>query len=450
MQNNRQIIHDDEDLTIVFHEGKSEYLLLTFGDLVTLAAGDKFYADKAITKLNINCLGFMAKRPNWFPQTSMLAAKNKISRITARFHEKIGYGGSMGGYAAIKYSGFFGFSSVLAFCPQWSIDPEECQGIRTGYEKHFTPAMKAMGIKPEEMEGEICILYDKKHPADAFQFQKIAACTQNVTGIHVAMTNHHVTSVLAGSMHLDQMLSALRLRDFGKLAQLANSIRRKSPVRTRILLARAVDKHPWLVGKIISRSRHAKELSEQEKSSLLASSITRLIINEKPEEALRLVDSNLSAAEDENLILRQCLEKQKNHLQAMAQKTFRTHHQTQVFYNPITRELTHALPGNSPLMDFYYLPVVDYLFENRRTLAVLNAGCHEICLPCGGKIKLMNPEECKPEHDIVLIREIDENKLCFQWGDLYACAEPGAGKRIVFNRKNISHWEKFSISKTII
>ena len=42
-----------------------------------------------------------------------------IEDLIAPFQKRIGYGGSMGGYAAIKYSKLLGLSRVVSLVPQF-------------------------------------------------------------------------------------------------------------------------------------------------------------------------------------------------------------------------------------------------------------------------------------------------------------------------------------------
>lgn len=258
------IVFEDDDIRVIFKPGSSSYLLITFGDLKNLAEEALFYAEKPATKLNISCLGVMAKTPNWFPAKSMAYAKVKLKTLLSKFSEFITYGGSMGGYAAIKYSSLFNSSTTLAFCPQWSIDPTECGDSRSGYEKYFIPCMSNMGIKPENISGQLFILYDPAHRIDTFHAEKILDQSPTASMIPVHYSNHHVTTILAETSQLGEFIDLARNRHFKKLKKVVCKQRKHSPIRTKIIYTRALSKHPKIVANLLEYSEKTKLLRPKE------------------------------------------------------------------------------------------------------------------------------------------------------------------------------------------
>lgn len=55
-------------------------------------------------KYNYAVVGIMPKQKSWFPASSMAALLEHLDPILKQFKNIVGYGGSMGGYAAIKYA----------------------------------------------------------------------------------------------------------------------------------------------------------------------------------------------------------------------------------------------------------------------------------------------------------------------------------------------------------
>jgi hypothetical protein len=88
----RKIVYDDEELRVIYQPGHSDFLLVTFGDLISLASEDQFYADRPVTKMGLTCLGFMAKTPNWYPVENMRRAIQAISGLRRGFERLITYG----------------------------------------------------------------------------------------------------------------------------------------------------------------------------------------------------------------------------------------------------------------------------------------------------------------------------------------------------------------------
>ena len=146
------LAYDDADIRVVFQPGGSDFLLVTFGDALTLANGLCFAADALVRKNGFACLGFMAHQANWFPADALARALPSIAYTLKSFRRILTYGCSMGAYAAIKHAAVLGATEVLALGPQWSIDPAEC-AFDCGYHGFFTPRMAGMGIRGVKKPG---------------------------------------------------------------------------------------------------------------------------------------------------------------------------------------------------------------------------------------------------------------------------------------------------------
>ena len=87
--------------------------------MITRAKGLAINAEKSLAKFEFNVIGIMPKEKSWFPAESMHNLFKAIEDLIAPFQKRIGYGGSMGGYAAIKYSKLLGLSRVVSLVPQF-------------------------------------------------------------------------------------------------------------------------------------------------------------------------------------------------------------------------------------------------------------------------------------------------------------------------------------------
>ena len=163
------VVYDDDHIRVIWAPGRSSYVLVTFSPMTSLVDGSRFFCDVPVQKLGVNCLGFMPKKPNWYPAKSMIKAVAAISVILARFPEVVSYGGSMGGYGAIKYSALLGATSVIALCPQWSIDMSECEGKHPGFQSWYDPSMKGMAVRPVDVCGKVYVFYDPAHERGRLQ-----------------------------------------------------------------------------------------------------------------------------------------------------------------------------------------------------------------------------------------------------------------------------------------
>ncbi len=81
-----------------------------------------FAAEGFFRHRGTNAIGILAAENDWFQHGEIEAVLQAVRAATAGF-ALVGYGGSMGGFAAITFSERLGLRSVVAVCPQYSIDP---------------------------------------------------------------------------------------------------------------------------------------------------------------------------------------------------------------------------------------------------------------------------------------------------------------------------------------
>lgn len=246
----KKIIFEDENIVVVHKSGSSGYMLITFGDRVTLASGDHFSAERPVTVGDINCIGFMAKSSNWFPKKSILAALDEVSKITSQFEIIITYGGSMGGYAALKYSSTLGAATIISYIPQWSISPEDCGSNDSRFSSYFTVDLKNMAIEKSEINGKAYIFVDPHYKQDVFHYEKIKSIYPTAKKVNVYSADHHVTAILAGSSALKLIVESAMRDDEQRLLESVAETRRKNKFRIRIVLERATLRHPMMLLKM--------------------------------------------------------------------------------------------------------------------------------------------------------------------------------------------------------
>ncbi len=240
------LAYDDDDIRVVFQPGGSDLLLVTFGDAVTLAHGLTFAADALARKHDLACLGFIAHRPNWYPVPAMRRALPHVAYTLKSFQRRLLYGSSMGGYAALKHARLLGATDVMALAPQWSIDVAECAPEAPGYQECFVSSMAGMGIRAEDMAGRIAIFLDPGLASDMWHMRAIVRRSPEAQVFDVHCTDHHTVSALAGSDAMWAIMRAWLDGDPADVVRSLNRRRRRSPIRTCVLLDRAVPRHPGL------------------------------------------------------------------------------------------------------------------------------------------------------------------------------------------------------------
>lgn len=438
----REVLYEDDEIKVIFRPGVSDYLLITFGDLISLASGDRFYADVPVTKLGMNCVGFMAKKPNWFPCANMEAAIRCIDNVVSRFSCRVAYGGSMGGYAAIKYSALLGVSEVIAFCPQWSIDPAECAGKRSGYEKFFNPSMAAMGIRKSDVAGRICVLYDPAHEIDSFHYSHIAALCDDLVSMRVRMAGHHVTSILAGTLNMSEIIEAFRDGDVAKLNCVVSDIRRKSKTRARILLQAAVNKHPILVHNIVYNSNIGYESMREFSYRLFSDLISLNKINEAREVIRR---SGLSGCECRAGLLREMMVDCERRVLIKTSGVFMACHKTILVYSAFHGRLFHKDTATIKADRMNWYPVFLAKKFGFEVLALWISGRFLAChVDSHGQVGLKELP-CEESEGLVVKGDDIGNGVTFLLNDSYISAELNGN--IAYNRHKALEWEIFRRNK---
>ena len=150
----------------------------------------------------------------------------------------------MGGYAAIKYSAALGATHVIAYCPQWSIDKQECGDNSPGWQEYFLPSMVGMGISSSDVAGQLYLFADNFDHGDKFHVEKIVQAYPRTRCLNVPFVGHHITTVFAGTEKLADVLAACRGGDLQALAGIARRARRASPFYETNLLSRAPARRP--------------------------------------------------------------------------------------------------------------------------------------------------------------------------------------------------------------
>lgn len=250
------IVYDDDEIRVVWSPAPSEIVLITFGDLYTTAHEHRFFADTPLRKSGIAAIGIMPKRGNWFPSGSLQRASAAIVERTRGYATRMTYGGSMGGYGAIKFSRLLGATHVIALCPQWSIDRAECRGYDLGWTEYFEPAMRGMGIREHDVAGRVFLFADTHDVWDRLHCEMIRENCPGAQLINVPVAQHQVTSVFAGTANLLELIDACRDGDLTRLRRFSRRTRRRHPIWQARILRHALRRLPLLGTRLLAGVDH--------------------------------------------------------------------------------------------------------------------------------------------------------------------------------------------------
>ncbi|MBK5569958.1 hypothetical protein [Ensifer sp. SSB1] len=247
------LIYSDENLEVIHRPGASPYLLITFNEMEIQANGSRYWGQRFCEKADIAALGFISRRPNWFPAASVVKAVEAAAPILKAAPERILYGHSQGGYAALRYRRRFNATAAIAFCPQVSINPKAVP-YDNRFLRHFSPELHAnMGIAPDHAAGRAFIFYDPFHAIDRRHAERIANLQAETHLTPVQMTGHGTVRVFTGTERALSLIDACRANDLLALRALARSARIDAPMRPYQNAVAAMARHPAWADRLHTR-----------------------------------------------------------------------------------------------------------------------------------------------------------------------------------------------------
>ncbi|OTG67116.1 hypothetical protein [Acinetobacter silvestris] len=274
----KQIIFEDEQIRAIYLKGNSDTLVLSFGDLISRAKGLSINAEKSLSKYDYSVVGIMPKEKSWFPASSMAELLLQLQPILAQYQRIVGYGGSMGGYAAIKYSMLLNMQRVVAMVPQYSIDPNEVEDRR--YTDFYDAKLNAdMRIQAQDIapECEYIVVYDPYFENDKEHYLKIKPLIPQLHTLHLPYTGHDAIAVLASSSLLHDFIE--HPYDQTYFYKQIREVKKNSKFYYRSVIAHLLGTHNEALGKIL------KTIDLQLDSSFfdasLKQTITRILLNNK-------------------------------------------------------------------------------------------------------------------------------------------------------------------------
>ncbi|EHH67503.1 alpha/beta fold hydrolase [Gluconobacter morbifer] len=195
----------------------SQFIVVSFTGIDAPERYDgSFFGAALARQLDLPWVGVVARQNGWYREGDYTAifqlirawiAKRRMALSTPGSVRVIGYGISMGAYAAIKYSRVLGLDNVLALAPQWSLDKEEAPYF-SQFKHFFQPFMKRMGISQEDVSGRIYALYDPYELPDLEEIENLRYHTE-VEPVAACYASHMVLSCLKGSKPFRAMLDNL-------------------------------------------------------------------------------------------------------------------------------------------------------------------------------------------------------------------------------------------------
>jgi len=203
------IIFENDNYRVHVLEGDSDYFLVTFSGLRAeeITTGS-FFAERACRKLGIACAGIVSKNQDWYTSDGIDQAIAAV-RLRARHHKIVyGYGNSMGAYCAIRYSRALNFRACIALAPKWSLDPDDVV-VPAHLEVYFTPQMRGMSVRAEQMTGLLHIVIDEQEDIDRVHAEHFRRVYPEARIVTLPRCGHNVAAHIKGTLQLQAMLATI-------------------------------------------------------------------------------------------------------------------------------------------------------------------------------------------------------------------------------------------------
>lgn len=433
-----ELIYDDDEISAIQCFGNSEEILITFGCLDSYVEGKRFFGDTPAKKLGINCIGIMAKGPHWYPAKNMDSVVNAIQNIIDKFKTRIVYGGSMGGYAALKYSRQLAATHVIALCPQWSLDKEECDGFDPGWQSDFRPYMKNMGVRNEDLSGHIYLFFDPFDKRDTFHAEKICSLRSGIRKVFVSFVKHDVTVTICGTECLRDIIHSCLSGNINKLHQISKKKSHKEKIFWNNFSDRYIESFPMSSVQIVKEDGMGNHNIKNQINKKNITKLTKILIEKGHDHEVgylmrKLSENKISIGQKISIInIISKIENNNNFLK------IKTYFSTYFYYDAIDDMCVHK-KGDESSIPSYCLPVKLYIDGGQMYFSVFN-NISEIFLGVSSDTHRLTASEKKSIFEII---DCPEGGFHLRNDGKYLCANLGYG--ISCNGINPNKWETFYI-----
>lgn len=205
-----EVLHSDDAHVIEFHRSQQgrRGLLHTFTPFMFSDLRREGFGVGFATRRGYDVVAFKCRDDSWFQRIEP-DVLHAVARRSADHSFVATYGSSMGGFAAIAFSGILRADLVIAISPQYAID--------LPFDRRWAAQAAAIGpfrhtITPETAHGgRLVLIYDDHDAADLAQVEKIRQETNfaTLTDLVVPFSGHPAGHFLAQTGQISRVIGAL-------------------------------------------------------------------------------------------------------------------------------------------------------------------------------------------------------------------------------------------------
>lgn len=219
------------------HEGKSDYLLVTFSELHHERLGEgHYFLKQLVTQADISCVGVINTVKGFYLSPEMDEIYRLVDKVRGG-RKVIVFGQSMGGYGAIKHSARLKADYVIACSPFYSLDEDELEFPTERHRKilmhsmsHHNvvprPEFKGMGIRQADSGGRVIMLYDPSDFVDLFDSTLLRKHLPDAEFITVPHAGHEIYNAAWSPEMFLQLMLAVRSEDPAAVGREVTRMRR--------------------------------------------------------------------------------------------------------------------------------------------------------------------------------------------------------------------------------
>lgn len=188
------------------------------------------WGSASLIKTGYSSIGIVAKQNDWYANFSDECV-SLIRSLIERFDHVVCYGFSMGGYAAIKFSGMLRATTIIAMSPQFSVHPSDLDGKTPWYTKYarlFPNAGEA--IRASDISGDLIAVYDPMFDGDKLAVDKISTI-YDTTQIRLWFSGHGTVYTIRCSWKLRDIIELAIAQEWDDLRATMATARRAGPRR---------------------------------------------------------------------------------------------------------------------------------------------------------------------------------------------------------------------------
>ncbi|OUI78156.1 hypothetical protein HK18_08875 [Commensalibacter intestini] len=258
------VIFEGEELLLHYHEGTSDYILITFASAdQTDQAHHRYFLQPIAEKYQLSCLGITTKIDNFYQHSDMHHIIPLCNEITQNYQKVIIIGLSMGAYAALKFSAELHANIVFAMGARYTLDASVASvcGIMQRTVDRLDPySIQETTIHPHEVSGKLYIVHDTYqglagyNDIDHQHVYQIIEKLPNTVLVPVLFAHHLVVNSLKGSEEFKSILDILVTEDDPKIIRQVVKIRRHHIYNIYSKIVLLINRYPlWIYKLLISK-----------------------------------------------------------------------------------------------------------------------------------------------------------------------------------------------------